>query len=251
VGGRRSVGLVLVALFAASPMAIALSMAYSEALFCALAAWSLVGVAERKWLLAGACALGAGLVRPTAAALVVTVVAAAVVALVRRRDGVRPWLGLLLAPAGLLGYLGFVAVRTGSPTGWFTLQRQGWNSSFDGGVATVRFGLEVLSSGRSVLEVLTVAVLLAAVALLVIALRMRLPWPLWLYGALVLAMDVGANGLMNSKARLLLPAFTLLLPPAVGLAKRRPGTVVAVLAGVALASAWVGGYALTGWLYAI
>jgi hypothetical protein len=238
-------------LFAASPMAIALSMAYSEALFCALAAWALVGVVERKWLLAGLCTLGTGLVRPTAAALVVTVAAAAIVTIVRRRDGVRPWLGLVLAPMGLLGYLGFVAQRTGSLTGWFTLQREGWNSTFDGGVATVRFGLDVLSSGRSVLEVVTIAVLVAAVALVVISVRQRLPWPLVLYGALVLVMDVCANGLMNSKARLLLPAFTLLLPIATGLAKRRPGTVLTVLAAIAVASAWFGAYALVGWQYAI
>lgn len=251
VGGRPAVGLVLVALFAASPLAITLSMAYSEALFCALAAWALVGVLERKWLLAGLGALGAGLVRPTAGALVVTVAVAAIVAIVRRRDGFRPWLGLVLAPVGLLGYFGFVAHRTGSLTGWFTLQQQGWNSKFDGGVATVKFGMQVLSTGRSVLEVATVAVLVVAVVLVVVGIRQRVAWPLVLYGTLVLVMDVGANGLMNSKARLLLPAFTLLLPVAVGLARRRPGTAITVLVGVAVASAWFGAYALVGWQYAI
>jgi len=251
VGGSPQVGLILVALFAASPMAIVLSMAYSEAMFCALAAWTLVGVLERRWVLAGLCALGAGLVRPTAAALVVTVIAAAVVTIVRRRDGIRPWLGLVLAPAGLLAYLGFVAAHTGSATGWFRIQRQGWGSMFDGGVATVRFGLEVLASGRSVLEVVTVVVLLIAILLLALSIRQRVAWPLVLYGALVLAMDLGSNGLMNSKARMLLPAFTLLVPPAVALAKRRPRTMIAVLAAIAVASAWFGAYALTGWPYAI
>ncbi len=251
IGGRQAVGLIFVALFAASPMAIVLSMAYSEALFCALAVWALVGVVERKWLLAGLCALGTGLVRPTAAALVVTVAAAAIVTIVRRRDGIRPWVGLVLAPAGLLGYLGYVAHRTGSPAGWFTLQREGWNSTFDGGVATVKFGAQVLSDGRSVLEVVTVAVLVAALALVVISLRQRLPWPVVVYGTLVLVMDVCANGLMNSKARLLLPAFTLLLPIAVALGRRRPGTTVTVLVAVAVASAWFGAYALVGWQYAI
>ena len=52
-GGSREAGLILVALFAASPMAVVLSMTYSEATFCALAAWSLVGVVERRWILAG------------------------------------------------------------------------------------------------------------------------------------------------------------------------------------------------------
>jgi hypothetical protein len=253
--GRRAhsarTGLVLVVLFAASPMGIVLSMAYSEATFCALAAWALVGVVERRWLLAGLCAAAAGLFRPTAAALVVVVLAAAVVAVVRRQDGWRPWVGGLLAPVGLVGYLAWVAVRTGSPTGYFAIQKQGWDSTFDGGVATVKFGLQVLASGRSVLEVGTVAILVVAIVLLVVAIRDKFPWPLWLYGLLVLAMDLGSNGLMNSKARLLLPAFTLLLPAAVALANRRRSTMLVVLAGVAVASAWFGGYAITGWMYAI
>jgi len=41
------------------------------------------------------------------------------------------------------------------------------------------------------------------------------------------------------------------VPVAVALTKRRPGTVWAVLVAVAVASAWFGGYALTGWSYAI
>lgn len=251
LGGSRRVGFVLVVLFAASPMGIVLSMTYSEAMFCALAAWALVGVVERRWWLAGVATLLAGLVRPTAMALVVAVVAAAIVALVRKRDGRRPWLGVAVAPLGLLGYLIFVAVRTGDPMGWFDLQQQGWNSAFDGGTATVKFAVAALSDGRSLLEVGTVGFLLVAVALAVAAGWQRLAWPLWVYGVLVLVMDIGSNGLMNSKARMLLPAFTLLIPVAVGLAKRRTPTVVAVLGGITLATAWFGAYALTVWTYAI
>jgi hypothetical protein len=251
VTGSSRVALIFVALFAASPMAIVLSMAYSEAMFCALAAWALVGVAERRWWLAGVCTIAVGLVRPTAMALVVVVMAAAVIALVRRRDGWRPWLGLVSAPLGLLAYLGYVAYRTGDPTGWFDLQRQGWGSAFDGGVATVRFGLDVVASGRSVLEVGTVVFLLIAIGLVVLSVRQRLAWPLVVYGALVLVMDLGSNGLMNSKARMLLPAFTLLLPVAIALARRRRATTFVVLVSVALASAWFGAYSLTGWTFAI
>jgi hypothetical protein len=71
------------------------------------------------------------------------------------------------------------------------------------------------------------------------------------YAAGVLVMNLGSNGLMNSKARLLLPAFTLLLPLAVGLAKRRPGTILTVLAGMAAISTWFGAYSITAWPYAI
>jgi hypothetical protein len=56
---------------------------------------------------------------------------------------------------------------------------------------------------------------------------------------------------MNSKVRLLTTAFVLLLPVAVGLARRRTVTAVAVVAAAAIASAWFGGYALTVWQYAI
>ncbi|MEV7095622.1 hypothetical protein AB0M80_22520 [Amycolatopsis sp. NPDC051045] len=67
-------------------------MPYSEALFRALAAWALVGVLERNWIMAG-------LVRPTAAALVLAVGLAALVAVIQRRDGWRLWVGgLLLHP---------------------------------------------------------------------------------------------------------------------------------------------------------
>jgi hypothetical protein len=206
---------------------------------------------ERRWVLAGSAAALAGLVRPTAGALVLTVVIAAVIAIVRRQDSWRPWVGGTLAPAGLIAYLSFVADRTGDLGGWFAVQAKGWNSQFDGGIATVRFGLAVLATGRSVLEVTTIAVLVTAIALVLVAIRLRIGWPLIVYGALVLAMDVGSNGLMNSKARLLLPAFTLLIPVAIGLSRRTRGTMLTVLVGVVLASAWFGAYVLTGWQYAI
>src|SRR5207245_2153309 len=131
------------ALFASAPMAIVLSMTYTEALFCALAVWALVGVLEEWWLLAGVCCALAGLVRPTASALVAAVGLAAIITLVRRRGrGWQTWVGLLLAPAGLLGYLAWVAQRTGRLSGWFDLQRTGWDSQFDGGIATVKFSLD-------------------------------------------------------------------------------------------------------------
>jgi hypothetical protein len=250
-GGSRRAGLILVALFAASPMAIVLSMTYSEATFCALAVWSLVGVVERRWILAGLCCTAAGLVRPTAAALVLAVALAALVAVVQRRDGWKPWVGGLIAPVGLLGYLGFVAMRTGQWGGWFAVQQRGWDSRFDGGAATGKFALLILGEPRSVLELATVWILGIALVLLYAGFRSRVEWPLLVYAIGVLAMDLGSNGLMNSKARLLLPAFTLLVPAALALAKRRVGTVVGFLAGLALFSAWFGAYAITAWQYAI
>ncbi|HEY0815912.1 MAG TPA: hypothetical protein VGE11_21770 [Pseudonocardia sp.] len=250
-GGSTRAGLVLVGLFAAAPMGVVLSMTYTEALFCALAAWSLVGVLRRQWLLAGLAAAAAGLVRPTAAALVAAVGLAALVAVIGRRDGWRPWVGGGLAACGLLGYLGYVALVTGTLDGWSAIQRTGWGWYLDGGVATVRFTGEALAGGSEIFDAAIVLALVASLVLLVVSVRMRLPWPLLVYGALVLVIVWCSEGLAHAKLRLLLPAFTLLLPVAIGLARRHTATAVAVVLAAALASAWFGGYALTIWHYGI
>src|SRR5438067_4420328 len=113
-GGSARAGYVLVALFAAAPLGIALSMAYTEAMFCAAAVWALVGVLERRWWLAGICCAASGLVRSTAFALIVAVALAALVSLVRRRDW-RPVVAIVLAPVGLVGFQWWVGatVRPG------------------------------------------------------------------------------------------------------------------------------------------
>lgn len=250
-GGSRRVGLYLVALVAAAPMGIVWSMTYSEGLFCAFAVWALVAVLRRHWVVAGVCVAFAGTVRTTGGALLVAVGLAMVIAAARREDGWRPWLGGVIAPLGLLGYLTYVAVRLDSPSGWFGLQQRGWNSQFDGGAATWRFTYNALVTARSILEVGTIVVLLGALVLLVVCIRTKVPWPLWAYATGVLVMDLGSNGLMNSKARLALPAVTLLIPLALALAGRARATRLGVLGAAVLASAWFGAYSLTGWNYAI
>jgi hypothetical protein len=249
-GRPRRVGLLLVALFAAAPMAVVLSMAYTEALFCALTVWALVGALRERWLLAGLCCAGAGLVRPTGSSLVLAVGLAALVAAVRMRSG-RPLLAAVLAPLGLLGYLGFVAWRTGSPTGWFAIQRTGWGSEFDGGASLATFVGRTVSGGHEVYDLAVLLALVASLTLLVVAVRMRLPWPLLVYTVAVLVTVWASDGQIHSRVRLLVPAFPLLVPVAVGLARRRTGTAVAVVVAAALASAWFGGYTLTIWRYAI
>ncbi|HLU58125.1 MAG TPA: hypothetical protein VKZ81_21915 [Pseudonocardia sp.] len=250
-GGSRRAGLLLTALFGATPMSVVLSMAYTEALFCALAAWALVGVLRERWLLAGLCAAGAGLVRPTASAVVGAVGLAALAAVLARRGGLRPWLGGALATTGLLGYLGWVAARTGAPDGWFRIQRTGWGWYLDGGAATLRYLGGVLTAGERLFDAVTVVGLVGSLVLLGLAIVQRVPWPLVVYGALVVLPVWATAGLMNAKLRLLVPAFVLLVPIATGLARRRAGTAVAVVAAAALASAWFGGYALTIWRYGI
>ena len=63
---------------------------------------------------------------------------------------------------------------------------------------------------------------------------MRLPWPLLVYTAAVLITVWASDGQIHSRVRLLMPAFLLLLPVALGLARRRTGTAVAVVVAAAL-----------------
>ncbi|MER6274233.1 mannosyltransferase family protein [Streptomyces sp900105755] len=84
VYGRR-VGVCAVLVWAVLPVGIVQSMAYSESLFTALAAWSLYAVLTGRWVTAGVLAALAGLTRPVGLAVVAAVWAAAVVSFVRDR----------------------------------------------------------------------------------------------------------------------------------------------------------------------
>ena len=247
-GDPDRAGLYLVVLFAATPMSVVLNMAYTEALFCALAAWALVWVLERQWLAAGLAALLIGLVRPTGVAVIAVVMLAALLA---RRDGPRAWAAVVLAPLGYLGYLGYVGMMTGSLTGWFTVQTNGWNTSIDFGAAAGRFLIDAFTTAEDFATIATALVMVGTVGLLAWSFSARLPWPVLLYGALVTASILLSSGLMMSRARLLLPAFVLLIPLALVLSRQRSSTAVAVLAPVVVGSAWFGAYMLTVFQYAI
>ncbi|ANP54173.1 hypothetical protein J2Z21_005467 [Streptomyces griseochromogenes] len=85
VYGRR-VGVCAVLLWAVLPVGIVQSMAYSESLFTALAAWSLYAVLTGRWVSAGALAALAGLTRPVGLAVVAAVWVAGVISFVRDRS---------------------------------------------------------------------------------------------------------------------------------------------------------------------
>lgn len=81
------VGVCAVLLWAVLPVGIVQSMAYSESLFTALAAWSLYAVLTGRWVTAGTLAALAGLTRPVGLAVVVAVWTAGVVSFVRDLSG--------------------------------------------------------------------------------------------------------------------------------------------------------------------
>lgn len=243
-------GIALVALWAALPHAIVGSLVYAENLFTALAAWALLAVLRRQWLVAGlSCAL-AGLTRPSATALVVAVGLAALVALVRRRGTWRPLLAGLLAPVGLLGYWGWVGHRLGRLDGYFWLQRHVWGTHWDGGRYTWDALFEVLTKESALPFVVSTVVLFAGVLAAVLLLTdRRMPWVLTAYALTLLVVVIGTSGYYHAKARLILPAFPLLLPAAAGLARAARAHRIAVLTAVAIGSAWYGTYLLTIWRF--
>ena len=253
--GDRRVSLLVAALWAVAPGSIVLSMVYSEALFCALAIWSLVALVERRWLTAAGLTILAGTVRSSAVALVAAVAVAAVPALIRdaraRQDLAawwRPAAALLLAPLGLLGYWGYVAWTVHRLGGWFSLEKSVKNG-FDWGQSIMLALKNAIIHGPTAFVALTLLVLAAAATLAVCSLTERMPVCLHAY-TLVIVLTALATGpyYLGSKPRFLLPAMLLGLPLARLLAPARIWVLIPLIAMLAAASTWFSLYLMSvGW----
>ncbi|MES4904250.1 MULTISPECIES: hypothetical protein [unclassified Streptomyces] len=250
----KHIGVPAAVLWGALPHAVVESMAYTEALFTALAAWSLYAALTQRWVWAGVLCALAGLTRPSAVALVVAIDGAAAVALVRirrcpaRRPGMawwRPCAGAVIAPLGWLGFVTWVGTQLGRWDGYFDVQKL-WGARFDWGVTTVRQQLvRVFLHTTSVpfASVVVALVLCAAIALAAVAVTHGQPLPLVVYSVGLLVIAVGDSAFFGVRARFLLPAFPLLLPLAIGLARVRSGCVrVLLLGSTTTLSAFYGAY---------
>ncbi|UUU41224.1 hypothetical protein [Streptomyces sp. NBC_00162] len=239
-------GLLLVGLWAALPHAVVLSLAYTEALLAALAAWALYALMRGRWLWAAGLAVLAGLTRPTGLAVAAAVSVMALHEILSRRSRApEVWVAGLLAPAGWATYVLAVGVRVRDPLGgYFTVQRR-WGSRFDFGAGALRSAERVLTGGHVPLATTVTVVLLAAAGLLAMLLVLdRTPLPLLAYTAILLVIAYGGAGFFESKPRFLLPAFPLLLPVAAVMARARPRTAVVVTAALAGLSYGYGLYLL-------
>ncbi|MER6915282.1 hypothetical protein ABT354_26715 [Streptomyces sp. NPDC000594] len=252
VYGERVAVIGVMLLAGAQPMALTFLMAYSEALFLALAAGTLLAAHRHAWLTAGSLALLAGLTRPAAFAVTVALVVAVVLEIRRvGRPTWRPATAVALACAGTPAYLLWVGNRLGRLDGWFVVQEAGWGTRWDNGAAFFRFLGDTLRSGDGWVPLSTAVLLVAAVCGTVLAWR-RGAWPpLLVYGTTVLVMTLGQSNYYHSKLRLVAPALVFLLPLAVGLARARRRTAVVVLALSLLFGSWYGAHMLTVWRYAI
>ncbi|MFF9124624.1 mannosyltransferase family protein [Streptomyces sp. NPDC014889] len=263
----REAGVAAALLWAVLPVGIVQSMAYSESLFTALAAWALYAVLTGRWVTAGALALLAGLTRPVGLAVVAAVWVAALASFVGDRSATaaddardtghapalaghataRRLLGMALAPLGAAGYVLWVGHRTGKgPLGYLDVQA-GWRNGFDGGYAFARFVADKFTSFPSALAGIgLIAGVAGVIWLYVVGVRQRQPLALLVYSGVVTALALCASSYFGSKPRLLLPAFPLLLPLASALARTRVARSALVVGGVAVASAVYGAFWLNG-----
>ncbi|MFF7472628.1 hypothetical protein [Streptomyces sp. NPDC008092] len=243
VGARlhgRAVGTALVLLWGLLPHSVVLSMAYTEPVLTAFAAWSLYAVLAGNWLWAGTLAALAGLSRPNGFAVAAAVLLAAGRELYRARGRVthRLWTGAALAPLGWTAYVLWVGRRTGDALGgYFGVQRL-WGSRFDFGRGSLAVVRRLLLRGDRFVFPMALVIVAAAVVLFALLALDRAPLPLLAYTAVLLLIALGGSGFFESKPRFLLPAFPLLLPLARALvrtARARPWhatVVVTALAGL-------------------
>jgi hypothetical protein len=248
--GDPRISLLLVAIWAVAPAATVLETLYAEALFCALAVWALVALAGRRWLTAAGLTVLAGTVRSTALALIAAVVVACsmeIFGALRARQGFRAWwrpaAAAVIAPLGLLGYLGYVALRTGRLDGWFWIEKQIFHMGFDWGASTLQVLRGDFLGAPSVSQILVGLAVVAGALLMGWSLTESIGSYLHVYTVVVVVMALltTANWI-SSKPRFLLPAILLALPLARLVAPVRTYVLVPLIGVLAVASTWFGLY---------
>jgi hypothetical protein len=249
---EKRAGWALVAICCTAPVAVVLSMAYSESLFLALVAGMLVAAHRKVWWAAGLLGLATSLTRPTGAAAALGLAVAAVLAVRKSREKAwQPITAALVALAGVPLFLIWVGLRVGDPSAWFRIQSAGWGTSFDYGTSTIEFLNTTLRSGDGWVPVSVALILLAALAAAGVALAGK-PWPpLAVYGVVAMVLVYGQAGFYHSKPRLLLPVLLTLLPAAAAAARARPRVAVLSIAAWAAFGLWYGAYLVAVWPYTL
>jgi hypothetical protein len=226
-------------------------------MFTALAAGTLLALNRQRWLLAGLLAAGASATRSVAAAIAVVALVIAARAWWQtpgdRRwtaTGLRPWLAPALSPLGVIAYFAFLRGRVGSWTAWFDVEERGWHMHSDPGISVVTNTVRAFSKtfrffehprGTLIPEGMTPIILIAAVALAILLARTRsVALEVRLYGVVFLVLMFITGNSYASLPRVIVPAFPLLIPIAVWLARRSTAVSVSVLACSLAAASYLG-----------
>lgn len=233
-------------LFAFFPGSFVFSLIYSEGLVITGAAFGLLALMRRKWILAGVLGLVATAAAPIALAFVVSCVWATVGAIRRGRD----WRALaapILAPLGTVAYLLWTWQHTGVLSAFSQTERGGWKSYL-----SIAYPFRNLGSFLShpftshANTTLVFFCIIGVVAAVVIGWRDRQPNLVLVYGATVGALAM-LTAPVGPRPRIILDAFPLIL--AVGVRyqegwKFRVAMVGSAVLLVALTAYEVGSFAV-------
>ena len=208
VAGRRVADRAAV-LFAFSPGAFVLSWVYAEGLLIVLAAGCLLALLDRRWLLAGILAALATASRPNATSVAMACAWAAGWAVWTDRDW-RALVAPVLAPVGMVAFFVYLWWHTGETLIWFRVQSQGWGERIDLGLSNLGVFADVFTRpfhnpNRIVLAVSMVA----AVVLMVILVRAKLPGVLNVYALSGLILVMISQ--INARPRFIFVAFPLVI----------------------------------------
>lgn len=226
------------------PTSIALSLPLSESTYTALAAWALLLMLRRQLVPAGIVTAVAGLSRPTAVVLILPLAWVVVARLRERHDVAQAIVAAVIAPLGLLAFVGFVGARVGRPDGYLWVQ-QSFRSTVDFGASWFRALWDLVTSGAGPIHNMVTVATVAAIAVLCMALvRERPPAELLLFTAGSLLLIVIQSNHLTTVQRFIVPVFPLLIPIAAVLSRLRWPLAAGIIAVVTVLTAWYGAYLL-------
>jgi hypothetical protein len=236
---RRSVWLISLA-----PPAFVLALGYAEATFIALAIGAFIGLRSRRWLLAAACGVLAGLTRPTAALLALP---AAVEALrgwstSRARDRIRRLAAVVAPVVGIAIFLAWSAIANHDT--FRPLRAQSDRRLRGNAVSPITALLHEARGvvhGTHIGSALHVGWALVLIALLTVSIR-RLPVSYSVFAGASLLVSLSTKNL-ESFERYSLAAFPFVVAGATLLTRKQVERIV-----LAAAAAGMAGYAVLAFL---
>jgi len=198
-----------VALFVFFPGTIALSMVYSEALAVALVIGCCWALLERRWIVAGVLGALATATRPNTGAVVLAAAVAAFLE-IRRHGDWRALAAPVLAPLGLIGYLGFLWWWTGDVNAWGDTQWHGWHERFVPHQSALDVIHYVRGRFHDVSLMVVVLTILFAIVAAVLVVRSDMPSVLKVFALGTIAIGMTSAGLRPRFVLLAFPVFLAL-----------------------------------------
>jgi len=236
-------------LFVLFPGSVVLSWSYAEAALIVCAAACLLFLQRGQWALAGIAAAIGSATRPNGIAIVAACVVAAALAIYKQRQW-RSLIAVALAPLGVIGYHAYLRVHTGEWGAWNRAQRDAWNEGWSWGATAIRFTWRFLENPLGTASGATYLHTTLALAMVgfgsFCAIRVRLPWPMLAYVAVVVALMIGPET-VSGRPRFVFTAFPLVLGVAAWW-PRRPreawdGLILLSAGGLAAAAMFYGSFA--------